>query len=132
MTRLLRIRRGQQKNEDIEMHIGELDQPIFRIDRFVVPAGSEAEFLDAVAATATVIKGLDGCVQKQVLKQDSLSGDSIYITIAEWASFAAFENARQVVAAKHKEMNLHPQELFNRLNIKAELGNFVPVIGEPR
>jgi hypothetical protein len=27
-------------------------------------------------------------------------------------------------------MNLNPQELFSRLQIKAELGNYVPVTGE--
>jgi heme-degrading monooxygenase HmoA len=105
-------------------------QTIFRIDRFVVPADSEAEFLDAVAATATVIKGLDGCLQKHVLKQDGASGDSTYVTVAEWASSAAFQNAHEVIAVKHKEMNLDPQELFRRLHIKAELGSYVAVAGE--
>jgi hypothetical protein len=44
-----------------------------------------------------------------------------------WASFAAIQKAREAAAAKHREMNLNPQEMFERLQIKAELGNYVPV-----
>lgn len=105
-------------------------QTVFRIDRFVVPVGSEKEFLGAVAATNTVLAGLDGCLQRHVLKQDGAAGDHNYVTIVEWASLAALQNARQVMAVKHKEMNLDPHEMFNRLQIKAELGNYVPVTGE--
>ncbi|MEA3133261.1 MAG: hypothetical protein QOG17_1107 [Gammaproteobacteria bacterium] len=103
------------------------NQAVFRIDRFVVPAASEMEFLSVVAETNTVFDGMDGCVQHHVLKQDGASGASNYITVVEWASFAAIQKAREAMAAKHKEMNLNPQELFNRLQIKAELGNYVPV-----
>jgi hypothetical protein len=65
-----------------------------------------------------------------VLKQDGARGNNNYITVVEWASFAAFQNARDVMAVKHKEVNRNPQELFNRLQIKAELGTYVPVTGE--
>ena len=104
-------------------------QTIFRIDRFVVPVSSEAEFMAAVTETNTAFDGLEGCVQKHVLKQDGVPGDSTYMTVVEWASLAAFQNAHKVMAAKHKEMNLNPQELFTRLHIKAELGNFLPLPG---
>jgi heme-degrading monooxygenase HmoA len=100
---------------------------IFRIDRFVVPAVAEAEFLSAVAETSAAFDGMEGCLQHHMLKQEGPSGDNTYITIVEWASLAAIQAAREVVAAKHKQMNLDPQKLFQRLNIKAELGNFVPV-----
>jgi heme-degrading monooxygenase HmoA len=106
------------------------NQAVFRIDRFVVPAASEMEFLSVVAETNTVFEGMDECVQHHVLKQDGASGASNYITVVEWVSFAAIQKAREAVAAKHKEMNLDPQELFSRLQIKAELGNYVPVTGE--
>jgi heme-degrading monooxygenase HmoA len=105
-------------------------QRVFRIDRFVVPAASEAEFLNVVAAINTVLVPMDGCLQHHVLKQQEASGDNNYITLVEWASLAAIQKAREVVAAKHKEMNLNPHEMFKRLQIKAELGNYVPVAGE--
>lgn len=103
---------------------------VFRIDRFVVPAAAEAEFLSAVAETNTAFDGMDGCLQRHVLKQEGESGDNTYITIVEWASFSAIQKAREAAAAKHKEMNLDPQEMFQRLQIKAELGNYLPAAGE--
>src|SRR5712664_3973854 len=101
------------------------DSRVFRIDRFVVPVAAEAEFLRTVAETNTAFDGMEGCLQRHVLK--GAADDNTYITIVEWASFAAIQKAREAAAAKHREMNLNPQEMFERLQIKAELGNYVPV-----
>jgi heme-degrading monooxygenase HmoA len=103
---------------------------VFRIDRFVVPAAAEVEFLSTVAETNTVFDGMDGCLQRHVLGQERASAENTYITIVEWASFAAIQKAREAATAKHKQMNLNPQEMFQRLQIKAELGNYAPVAGE--
>jgi heme-degrading monooxygenase HmoA len=103
---------------------------VFRIDRFVVPAAAEAEFLSTVAETNTVFDAMDGCLQRHVLKQEGPTGHNTYITIVEWASVAAIQKAGAAVAAKHKEMNLNPQELLQRLQIKTELGNYFPVAGK--
>jgi heme-degrading monooxygenase HmoA len=109
------------------MHTHERAQSVFRIDRFVVPPAAEAEFLAAVRETNTVFEAMDECLQLHVLKQDGESGGYNYITVAEWASADAIPEARAAVAVKHKSMNLNPQELFIRLNIKAELGYYVPL-----
>ncbi|MEO5756275.1 MAG: antibiotic biosynthesis monooxygenase [Mesorhizobium sp.] len=111
------------------MQNSEAQSTVFRIDRFVVPASSEAEFLSAVAETNTAFDGMEGCLQRHVLKQDEAGGESTYITIVEWASSQVIQKAREAAAAKHREMKLDPRELFSRLNIKAELGYFVPARG---
>jgi heme-degrading monooxygenase HmoA len=104
------------------------DQSVFRIDRFVVPAAAEAEFLAAVTETNSVFEAMEECLQLRVVKQqEGSSGSCNYITVAQWASSDAIPKARAAVAVKHKAMNLNPQELFARLNIKAELGYYVPV-----
>jgi len=105
------------------------DSRIFRIDRFVVPAASEAEFLQLVAETNTAFDGMEGCLQRHVLRQKDSSGDSVFITFVEWASETAIEAARGAVATKHEQMKLKPQEMFQRLGIKAELGHFAPAFG---
>jgi heme-degrading monooxygenase HmoA len=102
---------------------------VFRIDRFVVPAASEAEFLRAVAETNTAFDGMEGCLQHHVLKQQGPSGDGVFVTVVEWASEAAIHKAREAVAAKHAQMKLNPQEMFQRLQIKAERGDFVSAFG---
>jgi hypothetical protein len=90
----------------------------------------EVEFLSTVAETNIVFDGMVGCLQRNVLKQEGASSENTYITIVEWASFAAIQKAREAAAAKHKEMNFNPQEMFQRLQIKAELANYVPAAGE--
>jgi heme-degrading monooxygenase HmoA len=110
----------------MQMRTHERAQSVFRIDRFVVPAAAETEFLAAVTETNTVFEAMDECLQLHVLKQDGQSGGYNYITVAEWASADAIPKARAAVAAKHKAMSLDPPELFARLHIKAELGFYVP------
>jgi hypothetical protein len=96
----------------------------FRIDRFVVPAASEEEFLRSVAETNTAFDG-------HVLKQQNPSGDSVYITFVEWTSEAAIARAREAAAAKHAELKMNPHQRFERLGIKAELGDFLPAVEFP-
>ncbi|WP_160296772.1 antibiotic biosynthesis monooxygenase family protein [Sphingomonas sp. ERG5] len=105
------------------------DSRIFRIDRFVVPIAAEAEFLATVAEINTVFDDMDGCLQRHVLRQQGTSGDAIYMTIVEWESAATIQMAREAADAKHKEMGLDPQEMFQRLQIMADLGNYAPVSG---
>lgn len=100
---------------------------VFRIDRFTVPPTAELEFLRAVAETNSVFDDIEGCLQRHLLKQQKQSGDNVFVTIVEWASEAAIREARQAAAAKHREMKLNPKQMFDRLQIKAELGNFVPL-----
>jgi heme-degrading monooxygenase HmoA len=120
---------GQQllNRRGVEMHSQKNESRIFRIDRFVVPEAAEVEFLSTVAETNTVFDGMDGCLQRHVLKQEGPSGHNTYMTIVEWASFEAIQKAREAAAKKHEQMGLVPQEMFQRLRIEAELGNYVPV-----
>lgn len=104
---------------------------IFRIDRFVVPAAAEVEFLRVVAETNRVFDGMEGCLQRRLLRQKGPSGHSVFITLVEWASEIAIQKAREAAASKHAQMKLQPREMLQRLGIAAEFGDFVPVPGEP-
>jgi heme-degrading monooxygenase HmoA len=99
---------------------------IFRIDRFIVPAASEIEFLNTVAETNSVFDAMAGCVQRHVLKQQRSSSEAVFLTVVEWESVEAIQKAREAVVIKHAKMGLDPQEMFQRLNIQADLGTFVP------
>jgi heme-degrading monooxygenase HmoA len=102
------------------------DEPkrLYRVDKFVVPAHAREEFVSKVQTTHELLRTLPGFVQDFVLEQSSGPGEFNMVTIVEWDSVEAIEPARAAVLAKHQEMNFNPQEMFARLGIKADLGNY--------
>src|SRR3982074_746773 len=65
---------GEQANAcakgELQMSTSNHDQSVFRIDRFVVPAAAEAEFLAAVTETNTVFEAMEECLQLGVVKEE--------------------------------------------------------------
>jgi heme-degrading monooxygenase HmoA len=101
-----------------------VDTKVFRVDKFSVPPPARAEFLEKVHATHLLLRSQAGFVQEAILEQASGPAEFNFVTIVEWENAAAMEPARQAVAALHKRMNLDPHELFVRLGIRADLGNY--------
>lgn len=97
---------------------------IYRVDKFAVPKDACAEFLDNVKRIHAFLRTQPGLVRDSVLEQSSGNGEFNIVTIAEWESQAAVDNARAAVAAMHAQHNFNPQELFARLGIRADLANF--------
>jgi hypothetical protein len=71
----------------------------------------------------SLLKAQPGFPQDFVLQQSSGPGEFNFVTLVEWASQEAIENARAAVLALHREMNFNPQEMFARIGIKADLAN---------
>ena len=97
---------------------------IYRVDKFVVPSGAREEFLHKARRTHALLKAQPGFLQDFVLEQSSGPGEFNFVTIVEWASEEAVENARAAVQALHREMNFNAQDLFARTGIKADLANY--------
>jgi len=101
-----------------------VDTKVFRVDKFRVPPPAREEFLEKVRATHELLRAQAGFVQDAILEQSSGPGEFNIVTIVEWESAAAMEPARQAVAEFHKRTSLNPHELFARLGIRADLGNY--------
>ena len=101
-----------------------MDTNIFRVDKFNVPPSAREEFLEKVRATHELLRSQAGFVQDAILEQASGPAEFNFVTIVEWDNAAAMEPARQAVGALHKKMNFDPSELFARLGIRADLGNY--------
>ncbi len=101
-----------------------MDTKRYRVDKFSVPAHAREEFLDKVYATHELLRSQAGFAQDFILEQASGPGEFNFITIVEWENAEAMEPARQAVTALHKRMNFDPHELFARLGIRADLGNY--------
>jgi len=100
---------------------------IYRVDNFIVPDDAREEFLSKVTMTHDLLKTLPGFVRDAILDKTAGDGEFNLVTIVEWESDDAIQNARDAVQALHREMNFNPQELMSRLNIKMDRGNYTPV-----
>jgi len=97
---------------------------VYRVDKFVVPDPARDEFISQVSKTHELLRTLPGFLQDLVLEQSSGPGEFNFVTVVEWDSVEPIENARAAVMAMHKESNFNPQEMFVRLGIKADVGNY--------
>jgi steroid delta-isomerase-like uncharacterized protein len=109
------------KNED---QTGSNPERIYRVDKFIVPNNGRKEFLDRVRQTHELLRTLPGFMQDFVLEQTAEPGEYNVVTIVEWESTESVENAKSAVLTRHKEMNFDPQELFNRIGIKADRAHY--------
>lgn len=98
---------------------------VFRVDRFVVPAGARDTFLAQVRATRDFLATLDGCLQNVVLEEPVDTGSSRILTIVEWRDAKAFDSAKAAAAERYRATNFKPGDLIARLGVEAELGNYV-------
>jgi heme-degrading monooxygenase HmoA len=97
---------------------------IYRVDKFIVPNHVRNEFMDKVLKTHEFLRMLPGFLEDVVLEQVGGAGEFNFVTIVKWANAESIENAKSLAMAKHKEMEFNPQEMFTRLNIKADLANY--------
>ena len=97
---------------------------IYRVDKFAVPSAAREEFVEKARWTHAVLKAQPGFLQDFILEQSSGPGEFNFVTIVEWASQEAVENARAAVLAAHRETNFNPQETLARLEIKADIANY--------
>jgi hypothetical protein len=97
---------------------------IYRVDKFVVPVPARDEFLHRVKKTHGMLKVQPGFLQDTVLEQVAGNGVFNFVTIVEWESQASVENAKAAVTSLYQQTNFNPQEMFDRLGIKADLANY--------
>lgn len=99
-------------------------QQIYRIDKFIVPGAARQEFVDRVNKTNEYLRTLPGFIQDKVLEQTGGPGEFNFITIVIWKNAEAIEAARKAVTAMYEEIGFDPQDLLDRLGIKADLANY--------
>lgn len=115
-------------------------QRLYRSDKFKVPPSARGEFLERVRSTHQLLKTLPGFVRDAVFEQNNRPGTFNFVTLVEWENAEALEAAKKAVMVKHEKMGLNPREMFARLGIDADLGNYTqieslegrgPIISEP-
>ena len=99
-------------------------KPIYRVDKFTVPAAGREEFLGRVAQTQAFLERQEGFIRGLVLEQTSGPGVFNFVTIVEWAGVDVVERVTAAVARFHKESGFDRQELLRRLGITADIATY--------
>lgn len=96
--------------------------PVFRIDKFVVPADALPPFLEQVHRTQRTLGSLPGCQQNLVLTQTGGSGEFNVVTVVEWGSAQAIAAAHDTMQKQYAQENFDPAAFMQRLGVCADLG----------
>jgi hypothetical protein len=97
-------------------------QPVYRIDRFNVPAHALAAFMERVRDTQRTLDALPGCSQNLVLTQPDLAGEFNVITVVEWSDESHLAAAKAVMQQRYAEERFDPAAFMQGLGIRADLG----------
>ena len=101
------------------------DSPLFRIDKFDVPATSREALIEKLKASHAALDQAAGRRQNYVLEKVSGPGRYNIVTFVEWESEAAYEAARAAARARQEASGFDPQSFFQQLNVSADLANYV-------
>lgn len=99
---------------------------IIFIDRFTVPAASVNEFKQRVAANRQIIEKLPGSIEDAAYEQKDEQGNLKFVTIAQWASEADLQHAKETVQATYRKEGFDMPAMLRRLNITMERSQFEP------
>lgn len=96
--------------------------PVFRIDRFKVPAAAAASFLARVHHIRDLLAPQPGCRQNLVLTEAGEEGALRVITVVEWASPEAMAAARVSVQRRYADEGFDAQAFMRQLGVEADFG----------
>jgi quinol monooxygenase YgiN len=99
-------------------------ESIFRVDKFIVPDTAREAFLERASETHALLDTLDGCLYNVVLEQVAGPGTFNFVTIVEWESAEALENARAILHGRYAETGFDPQAFISKWDITADMANY--------
>lgn len=99
--------------------------PVFRIDKFDVPASALAAFVDRVRLTQRTLSTLPGCVQNLVLTRTEGLGEMRVMTVVEWDSAQSMAAAAAVMQEGYREEGFDPAGFMRRLGVRADMATYV-------
>lgn len=101
--------------------------PVYRVDKIEVPAGSVEEFLSRVKETHVVLRNQPGFVRDWILKKVAGPSNFNFVTIVEWASKDAMENAGKAVATFRRAQDFDTNQFMKQVGIIFDMGSYEPL-----
>lgn len=102
--------------------------PIYRLDRFIVPAEALPAFNERLRYTQHVLDGMPGCRQNLVLSRIGTGGEYDVATLVEWDSTDAVAAAKAAMQQRYAEEGFDPAEFMRALGIRADMASYVPTV----
>lgn len=96
--------------------------PVFRIDKFVVPAETLAAFIAQMQRVQQTLRTLPGCLRAHVLNQTGGAGEFNVVTLVEWANAEAVAAAAASVKKKFADEGFDPVAFTKNAGVRSDLG----------
>lgn len=96
--------------------------PVFRIDKFVVPAETLAAFIAQMQRVQQTLRTLPGCLRAHVLNQTGGAGEFNVVTLVEWANAEAVAAAAVSVKKKFADEGFDPVAFTKNAGVRSDLG----------
>ena len=97
-------------------------KPLYRVNKFSVPADSRDAFLELMARTHAVLRQQEGVVTDQILEQQSGPGVFTFVAIIAFTGPEVIDPIVAAVAAFDREAGIDRQQAMAALNIKTDMG----------
>ena len=101
-------------------------EKVIFIDRFVVPANALNEFRERVKTNRNLIRTIPGFIEDVAFESKDSNDNTIYVTVAEWASKESLLKAKEAVQAAYKKEGFDIAAMLHRLNITLDRQEFKP------
>ncbi len=93
------------------------DSSVYFVDKFVIPAQAEEEFVRQMEYNRKFIKTLPGFIGDKVISRRDENGNLNLVTIAEWRSEEHLEKAKAMVKDEYNRIQFNPAGFLQKLNI---------------
>lgn len=99
-----------------------IQETVYFIDKFTVPAQAVAEFTERMNYNRGFIRQLEGFVTDRVYRHQEEDGQFSVVTVATWKNKACLDNAKVKVQEEYKRTGFQPADFYQRLGIKMDRG----------
>ncbi|MCX5495203.1 antibiotic biosynthesis monooxygenase [Kaistia dalseonensis] len=104
--------------------VQETGSELYRVDKFVVPAGLRDAFIERIEQTHAVLRQQEGFVRDYILEQESGPGEFNIVTLVEWASADAIGKVTAAVLKRHAEIGFDRQAFLAQPGVKADIASY--------
>lgn len=96
--------------------------PVFRVDKFLVPAAVLPDFLAQMQRIQGQVRDLPGCLRDLLLTRTGGNGEFNVVRLIEWADAQALTEALPVVQRRFMQQGIDPRAFTEKLGVRADFG----------